>query len=369
MNCLPTIVPKTIKPRLTEPRSTTKARNRSSVRPEQNTKRKCLREIEPQNFVVDCMDQTFPGVENLDPSPSLREQVEKLKAENNKLKSENACQKNDIKLLKEQIHKEQIEKSFSVDRFKDDDKLFRFYTGLEDYKTFKILFETFGPAVNSIVYYDSNTKAENITSSDFVKHGPKRLLTPEQEFFLVLVRLRLGLQEEDIAARAGLSQSQISRIMISWIDFLHARLRSYPIWPSRSCVDKTMPDSFKQMYPSTRVVIDCTEIFIEMPSSFRSQSVTYSSYKHHNTAKALIGISPSGAVSFVPDLYAGRSSDKQITNDCGILDLLEKGDSVMADKGFEIADDLPQGVILLTFLHFLEGKIIFQLKKKPNQGE
>ena len=83
-----------------------------------------------------------------------------------------------------------------------------------------------------------------------------------------------------------------------------------------------------------------------MPSSLRSQSVTYSSYKHHNTAKALIGISPSGAVSFVSDLYAGRSSDKQITNDCGVLDLLEAGDSVMADKGFEIAGDLPQGVTL-----------------------
>lgn len=76
----------------------------------------------------------------MDPSASLREQVEKLKAENNMLKSENVCQKNDIKVLKEQIHKVQIEKSFSVDRFKDDDKLFRFYTGLQDYKTFQILF-------------------------------------------------------------------------------------------------------------------------------------------------------------------------------------------------------------------------------------
>ena len=116
-----------------------------------------------------------------------------------------------------------------------------------------------------------------------------------------------------------------------------------------------MPESFKQMYSSTRVVMDCTEIFIEMPSSFRSQSVTYSSYKHHNTPKALIGISPSGAVSFVSDLYAGRSIDKQITNDCGILDLLEAGDSVMADKGFEIAGDLPQGVIL-KIPQFLGGK-------------
>lgn len=76
-----------------------------------------------------------------------------------------------------------------------------------------------------------------------------------------------------------------------------------------------MPASFKEMYPSTHVIIDCTEIFIGMPSSFRSQSATYSNYKHHNTAKGLIGISPSAAVSFVSDLYAGRSSDKEITND------------------------------------------------------
>ena len=71
-----------------------------------------------------------------------------------------------------------------------------------------------------------------------------------------------------------------------------------------------------------------------------------------------MGISPFGAVSFVSDLYAGRSSsDKQITNDGGILDLLVdvKGESVMADKGFEIADDLLQGVTL-NIPPFLEGK-------------
>ena len=115
-----------------------------------------------------------------------------------------------------------------------------------------------------------------------------------------------------------------------------------------------MPSAFKQIYPMTRVIIDCTEIFVEMASSFRSQSATYSSYKSHNTAKGLIGISPAGAVTFVSDLYAGRSSDKQITKDRGILDLLEEGDSVMADKGFEIADDLPKGVTL-NIPPFLRG--------------
>ena len=82
-----------------------------------------------------------------------------------------------------------------------------------------------------------------------------------------------------------------------------------------------------------------------MPSS-RSQSVTFSNYKHHNAAKDLIGIAPSGALAFVSDLYAEICNDKQITNACGILDLLEEGDTIMADKGFDIASDLPHGVRL-----------------------
>ena len=45
-------------------------------------------------------------------------------------------------------------------------------------------------------------------------------------------------------------------------------------------------------------------------------------------------------------LFPGNTSDKQLTNDCGILKLLEKGDEVMADRGFEIEDDLPSGVSL-----------------------
>ena len=68
--------------------------------------------MEVQNVLEDCTKQTYSKVENLDATTSLREQVEKLKAENNILKTENACQKNDIKFLKEQLHKVQIEKSF-----------------------------------------------------------------------------------------------------------------------------------------------------------------------------------------------------------------------------------------------------------------
>jgi len=73
--------------------------------------------------------------------------------------------------------------------------------------------------------------------------------------------------------------------------------------------------------------------------------MTYSSYKNHNTYKGLIGISPGGAITFVSQLFPGSITDKELTRKSGLLDMLESGDSVMADRGFDIQDDLtPLGV-------------------------
>ena len=101
--------------------------------------------------------------------------------------------------------------------------------------------------------------------------------------------------------------------------------------------------------------MDCTEIFIEMSSSFRTQSATFLIYKHSSTAKGLIGIAPNGAITFVSELHLGRTSDQNITKHCGVLQLLEHGDSVMADRGFDFSDDLPEGVTL-NIPAFMNGK-------------
>ena len=70
------------------------------------------------------------------------------------------------------------------------------------------------------------------------------------------------------------------------------------------------------------------------------QAATWSDYKHHNTIKSLIGISPSGFVTFLSSGYGGRASDKFITKDRGFYDLLESDDVVMADRGLQIQEDL-----------------------------
>ena len=54
----------------------------------------------------------------------------------------------------------------------------------------------------------------------------------------------------------------------------------------------------------------------------------YSSYKSHHTLKFLIGIAPSGYITFLSQVYGGRATDCYITANSGILDLLQPGDEV-----------------------------------------
>ena len=43
----------------------------------------------------------------------------------------------------------------------------------------------------------------------------------------------------------------------------------------------------KSGHSKCRIIIDCTEIFIERPKSLINQASTWSDYKHHNTVKFL----------------------------------------------------------------------------------
>ena len=115
-----------------------------------------------------------------------------------------------------------------------------------------------------------------------------------------------------------------------------------------------MPESFKAKYRDTRVIIDCAEIKVEMPSSLVLKSQTYSNYKSANTLKGLVGISPNGCITFLSQLYTGSISDREITERCGILKMsYQDGDSMMADKGFNIQDLLDPINVKLNIPPFL----------------
>ena len=191
----------------------------------------------------------------------------------------------------------------------------------------------------------------NVVVSTKKKHVIACYIPPLEELFLTLVRLRLGLMEQDLAYRFELSQPTVS------INFMYLELKKIPLWPPKEVVQANMPKAFKEKYPRTRVIIDATEIYIDQPRLPKNSANDFFELQEYcNTFKGLVEISPDGVITFVSSLYPGAISDKELTRQSGFLDLLESGDSVMADRGFDIEDDLILRGVHLNIPPFLRGK-------------
>ena len=170
------------------------------------------------------------------------------------------------------------------------------------------------------------------------------------------MKLRLNLGYEDLAYRFNVTQSTVSKTFIKWIRILFVRLRPLIVWPEREELRKTMPIDFRRHFDRCVCIIDCFEVFCERPRDLMARAQTYSNYKSHNTVKFLIGITPQGSISYISHGWGGRTSDKFITENCGLLKRLLPGDQLLADRGFTVADSVGMYGAELVIPSFTKGK-------------
>ncbi len=196
-----------------------------------------------------------------------------------------------------------------------------YYTSFSDLGHFNYVFSCLGPATRHLKYQSQKLK-------------------PEDEFLLLLMKLRLNKDDIELSWLFGISTRTVGRVFKTWLNFLFYQLRELNIWPSKELVNDYMPEDFKKKFPNTRVVVDGSEIPIEKPSDLRDQSATWSNYKNRNTLKVMVGISPRGDISYISEAYGGAASDRQIVERSSLLqeNLFENGDSIMADRGFIVQD-------------------------------
>ncbi|XP_072143059.1 uncharacterized protein [Dermacentor andersoni] len=160
-----------------------------------------------------------------------------------------------------------------------------------------------------------------------------------------------------LSYRFGIHQSTVTRTVERWLDAAYITLSSLIKWPGREDLQRTMTMAFQETFgKKVAVILDCFEVFVDRPSAMEPRSLTWSTYKHANTMKYLIGIAPQGVITYISRGWGGHTNDKMLAESCGILSNLLPSDSVLADRGFFISDAVGMCGAKLQIPAFTKGK-------------
>ena len=142
-----------------------------------------------------------------------------------------------IKELKDELQKAEAKSEselFRLENIKNNDELVKLYTGIPDYATLMIFYEEVlkGDAEVMRIWKGKHCKDD----FDELKCGYQKL--PLEQLFMTLVRLRMAFPELDLANRFSVSQSTVSRIMMTWVNLLYHNFKAFHhgMWLTNTCL-------------------------------------------------------------------------------------------------------------------------------------
>ncbi len=174
--------------------------------------------------------------------------------------------------------------------------------------------------------------------------GPKPKHCKFDEYLMTLIHIKEEFDQHFLADLFGLSKSYVSKIFISWMNVLYGVMKIYLKWPSAETVRRKLPENYPKKYKDTRIILDCAELYTMRPTNCSAQAATYSLYKHHNTVQFMVGLTPTGLITFV-SVYEGNTSDRHIFEK-DFLYKVKPGDGIIVDRGFNVGDLLARGAKL-----------------------
>ncbi len=255
-------------------------------------------------------------------------------------------------------------KVLSVDRIKQDDKLCNKYTGMPSYGHFHAVFDHLMDRSNGKLKYwrgsSGTSKHQHFSEAFDIKPGPLRKLSMEEEFFLCLVKLKLGSTNYDLAQRFDISETLVSIITSTWFNFME---HEFKLLFEMNDSEDNVAECFKD-FDGLKIVVDCTEQQVQRSSDLQARKETFSQYKSRDTLKWMVGLSKNLTVNYCSAGFGGRASDKFITNKSkSLLDRLRPGNKLMSDRGFPPPEDL-KAVGVETIIPTFKGRNRDQFTKE-----
>ncbi|XP_040079347.1 uncharacterized protein LOC115330700 isoform X2 [Ixodes scapularis] len=229
--------------------------------------------------------------------------------------------------LQQTIINKSYQKDLSVTALLEDEKCLKFYTGFSSKDRFR----------KFLKFVKGRAKGHEPSSG---RTGRPTSLSIGDQIATVLCRLRLGLLEEDLGFRFGVSASTVSRLLTFWTPLLCELLEEIAVWPIPEAVLESLPEALKTPVATTEdISLECSEILLQVPADWNVQCDAYEpTVKRPRIATALVGMAQNGYVCFVSDLTLRSTTDSDGANSgtggC------EPGRAAIAAGGdFEAADD------------------------------
>ncbi|XP_058039061.1 uncharacterized protein LOC131198436 isoform X2 [Ahaetulla prasina] len=183
------------------------------------------------------------------------------------------------KQVRRQLEDRAQHEVFSLEGINTHSKLLRFYTGFDGYPRLK-------------AFLDFLQEGESL------ENCPPCALNPENQLFLVLVRLRLGLLLQDLAFRFHISESTACRYWLSWMELMERKLRQVPVAFSRRYIDAFKPQQSLRHHDMMLVALDCAELFFEAQGRTRGKRDGSRSPRAHYSIHGSALAAPSGFLTF-----------------------------------------------------------------------
>ena len=181
--------------------------------------------------------------------------IDQLQNENTELKRKLALLEK--KLESQEKHIQDYMSGSKSDFILNDDKHTHFYTGLPSASVFFTL----------LTYLTTKWNASST------------ILTHPEQFLVVLMKLRLVLTHQDLGFSFRVSCGTVSYIFHEWLEVMAKEFQCLVRWPSRKDIRRNLPTLFKTTaFQHVRCIIDCSEVFIERPTSLQTRAIPYSHY-------------------------------------------------------------------------------------------